>query len=427
LINKILNKFKNEFKSEFAKNILTVFSGLSIAQVIPIIVSPILTRLFTPEEFGLLALFTSTSLFMGNIATMQYDSAIMLPEKDEDAINIMVLAMLSVIGFTLLTFLIVIFFNNELCSLMGNNEISFWLYFIPLSVFLTGLFRILNIWTSRKKQFKRLAMRNIMQSTTSAGTKVGVGSLTKISGGLIIGSLVGQFTATSVLFFQTILKDKMNFSSISKKRMTDNAVKYKEFPLYTNFQGFLDMFKETGTRYIISSFYGATILGGYSFTLGLLQRPTQLIGGAISQVYYQKAADTYNAKGDLWGLTKKIMLRLSGLSLVIYLPILLFGRQIFSFMFGDRWEEAGLYAQIMVPWLISTFLIQFSTRIPQIVNKQKTFFKIGAIFNIVFFSTVLILSELKINFPFVLVIMTVLMVVLVSYLFFWFKKIIKAN
>lgn len=132
------------------------------------------------------------------------------------------------------------------------------------------------------------------------------------------------------------------------------------------------MFKETGVRYIISNFYGTAILGSYSFTIGLLKKPALLIGGAISQVYFQKASELYNSKGDLWGLTKIIMLRLLLLSTIIYLPIFFFGQVIFNFVFGDKWEIAGLYAQILTPWLISSFLIQFSTRIPQIVNKQKS-------------------------------------------------------
>ena len=146
---KLIARFKNEFKSEFAKNFLILFTGTGFSQVIPILVAPILTRLYTPEEFGLLALFTSTGLFMGNIATMQYDSAIMLPKRDKDAINIMALSMLSVTVMTILTLFIVVVFNGSLTKLMGSEKMSFWLYLIPLSVFLTGLFRTLNIWASR--------------------------------------------------------------------------------------------------------------------------------------------------------------------------------------------------------------------------------------------------------------------------------------
>jgi len=421
---KIIARFKNEFKSEFSRNFLILFTGTGLSQVIPILVAPILTRLYTPEEFGLLALFISTGLFMGNIATMQYDSAIMLPKREKDAINIMALSILSVLAMTILTLFIVVVFNGNLTRLMGSVKMGFWLYLVPLYVFLTGLFRTLNIWASRMKQFKRLAMRNIMQSSTTASTKLGIGFLTPINGGLIIGSLAGQFTATIVLLNQTLRKDGLNFSVISIKRILFNAKKYKDFPLYVNFQGFLDMFKDTGVKYIISNFYGAAILGTYSFTLGLLQKPAQLIGGAISQVYYQKAADTFNAKGDLWGLTKKIMLRLLLLSTIIFLPILLFGQVIFSFVFGAKWEMAGLYAQILTPWLISSFLVQFSTIIPQIVNKQKSFFILSSIFNLLFFSTVLILSLLHKDFIYVLAFMTTLMVILIGYLFLWFKKII---
>ena len=424
---KLIARFKNEFKSEFAKNFLILFTGTGFSQVIPILVAPILTRLFTPEEFGLLALFTSTGLFMGNIATMQYDSAIMLPKREKDAINIMTLSMLSVLAMTVLTLLIVVVFNENLTKLMGSEKMGFWLYFVPLSVFLTGLFRTLNIWASRMKQFKRLAMRNIMQSTTTAGTKLGVGFFTKINGGLIIGSLAGQFAATSVLLYQTLRKDGVNFSLVSPKRIVFNAKKYKEFPLYSNFQGFLSMFKEMGTQYIISFFYGAATLGMYSFAFGLLLKPTMLFGSAVSQVYFQKATGISNSNTELWSFTKKIMVRLTYISLVLYLPILLFGKTIFTFVFGDAWEGAGVYAQIMTPWLMASFIIQFSTRIPQILDKQKTFFYITTAFNFLFFIITLIFSLLNFEFYYILVFMTITMVVMILVWLYWFRKIALKN
>jgi O-antigen/teichoic acid export membrane protein len=292
-------------------------------------------------------------------------------------------------------------------------------------VFLTGFFRILNIWASRQKKFRRIATRNILQTSTTAGSKVGIGFLSFIDGGLIIGSLLGQFVATLVFALQTFFKDKLNLNVITKEKILELAKKYKDFPLFVNLQGFTDMFKETGIRYTFSNFYGATVLGAYSFTLGLLQKPNRIIGQAVSHVYFQKAAEVYNAGQDLWRLTKRIMIRLLLLSIIIYLPILFWGPQIFKFVFSDKWETAGRYAQIMVPWLITHFIMQFSTRIPQIVNKQKTFFVISLINNVLLLAVVLILANMKVEFLYVLASMSLIMVGVLTVLFFWFRKITK--
>jgi O-antigen/teichoic acid export membrane protein len=390
--------------------------------------SPVISRLFTPEQFGLLALFTTTSMFVGNIATMQYDSAIMLPEKDDDALNLMALAFISVVFFCLLTIVGVVFFNDFLVSLTGDEEIKNWLYLVPISVFLTGFFRILNIWAGRQKKFKRVATRNILQTSITAGTKIGIGILSFIDGGLIIGSLIGQFIATLVFALQTFFTDKLIVSGlVNRKKMIFLAKKYKDFPLFINLQGFLDMFKETGIRYTFSNFYGSSALGAYSFTLGLLQKPGGIIGQAVSNVYFQKATEVYNSGRDLWSLTKRIMIRLLLLSLIIYLPLLFWGPQIFKFVFSDKWEMAGKYAQIMTPWLIVHFMMQFSTRIPQIVDKQKTGFFISLFNNLLLLSLVLVFAKLKFDFEYVLASMSFFMVSMLIFMFFWFREITKKH
>ena len=206
---KIIRKIKNEFKSEFAKNIITVFSGLSISQIIPIIVSPILTRLYTPEEFGILALFISTGMVFGNIATLQYDAAIMLPNEDKDAINLLVLSLGLTVIMTLFSGIIVFSLNSQLVKLMDNDKVSFWLYFVPISVLLTGFSRSFSVWASRKKQFKLIAARNITQTSTTAGSKLLLAFARYTDGGLVAASLFGQFISAFLLthasFYKTII------------------------------------------------------------------------------------------------------------------------------------------------------------------------------------------------------------------------------
>lgn len=416
---------KKEIKSEFAKNFLTLFTGVSISQIIPIFVAPILTRLYSPEEFGILALFVTTGSFFGNIATFHYDSAIMLPAEEKDAVNVLALSLILTLFMTLFSLILVVFFNSQLVTLMNNEKIGTWLYLVPISVLLSGVFRSFSVWATRHKQFKLIAMRNITQTASTNGIKVTFGFFKFNNIGLIFGTLLGQIIATSLLVFESIKKTSLNIKQISKKGIIFNAKRYKEFPLFTNWQGFFDVFNETGSRYIISNVFGSTILGWYSFTIGLLQKPLHIIGQSVSNVYYQRCSDLNNSGGDLWGFTKKIIVRLSIVGLIIFVPLLFFAPFLFNFIFGENWATAGKYAQLITPWLFMKFILSPITSIPIIKKSQKKFFIISLFYNITFPAMIIILSIFVDDFNIILLVCSLFMFLVFGIIILWFRSLLK--
>ena len=130
----------NQFKpqSEFSQNVLTLMTGSTLSQAIPIAVSPILTRLYKPEDFGLYAIFVAIITIIGTIVSGRYELAIILPKKDEDAINIFGLGILITIFITVLTAILVFVFNDSIVYLLNNQEMKYWVYLVPVSVFLAG-------------------------------------------------------------------------------------------------------------------------------------------------------------------------------------------------------------------------------------------------------------------------------------------------
>ncbi|MEA3314866.1 MAG: oligosaccharide flippase family protein, partial [Campylobacterota bacterium] len=162
----MLNKLKP--KSEFSRNVLTLMTGTTIAQAIPIAISPILTRIYTPEDFGVFALFIAITAIFGSIANGRYELAIMLPKKDEDAINIFALGFIITSIISLALLVLVVLFNDYFTKLLNNDEISVWLYFVPIAVFFTGLWNILNYFNNRKKQYKDIAKATIIKSIVTA-------------------------------------------------------------------------------------------------------------------------------------------------------------------------------------------------------------------------------------------------------------------
>jgi O-antigen/teichoic acid export membrane protein len=193
----LINKLKP--KSEFSRNVLTLITGTTIAQAIPIAISPILTRIYTPADFGVFALYMSIASIMSVIATGRYELAIMLPKKDEDAINIVALSLMISFFISLVSLMIVFIFNSQITNLLGNHEISNWLYFIPITVLLTGIYQSFNYWSNRKKHYKRLALSRVLQSGTTSSANLGMGYYGFGSSGLILGGVLGQGIAVTML------------------------------------------------------------------------------------------------------------------------------------------------------------------------------------------------------------------------------------
>ena len=180
----MIQRFKP--KSEFSRNVLTLMTGTTIAQAIPIAISPILTRIYTPEDFGVLALYISLVSIFSVIATLRYELAIMQPRQNDDAAALVVLSVVITSGISLFLLVGILVFNEKIQALFGNDEIGAWLFLCPVSVFLTGLYQALNYWNTRKKQYKKIASSKISQGVSASATQVGFGG-----GGLQVGCCGG--------------------------------------------------------------------------------------------------------------------------------------------------------------------------------------------------------------------------------------------
>ncbi len=177
-------------KSEFGRNVLTLMTGTTIAQAIPIAITPILTRLYTPEEFGVLALFVSITILLGTVISGRYDLAIMMPERDEEAIGIAALGLIIATIISILLIFPVVIYNNGISSLLKNKEIGYWLYFVPLVVWMIGLFNILSYLNTRKKLYSDIAKAQIYKAVAMSSLQLTIGFVKSGAVGLISGQFL---------------------------------------------------------------------------------------------------------------------------------------------------------------------------------------------------------------------------------------------
>ncbi len=382
----MLNKLKP--KSEFSRNVLTLMTGTTIAQAIPIAISPILTRIYTPEDFGVFALYMSIATLLSVIATARYELAIILPKKDEDAVNIVALSLLISFVVSAISFVLLYIFNARITELLENPEISVWLYFIPLSVLLTGIYQSFNYWNNRKKHYKLLAASRVVRSGTTAASNLGMGFYGLGSSGLIIGGLVGQGVATSMLTGITYKENKRRFKEIKKLKILALMKRYKKLPIFNLPNALIDGFRLLAITVFIAKFFTTATLGQFSLAWKMVQAPMSLIGSSLSQVFFQKVSSAQ--RRELYAIMKQFIVKAFMVSLPIFLIIYFFAVDIFTVIFGENWKLAGEVASALSPWLFLNFLTSPLSTIFIVLNRQESVLVFAIFYMIVPLSIILI-------------------------------------
>ena len=185
-------------RSEFGKNVLTLMTGSTIAQIIPVALTPVLTRLFSPDEFGIFAFYMSIATFLAVIATGRYEQAIVLPKKNTEAVNIWALSFTILVVVSIVLFVVVFVFQDPLEKLLDAPSLNNWMLFIPATVFAIGASRIMTFWSNRNKRFKGTSGSVITQALTRVSIQ--------LTGGF--GKYETYASANSGKFFKNLFTDK---------------------------------------------------------------------------------------------------------------------------------------------------------------------------------------------------------------------------
>lgn len=413
--------FKKPIKTEFTKNVLTLVTGTTIAQAIPVAISPILTRLYSPDDFGIYALFLSITAIFGSISTGRYEQAIMLPEKDEDAINIFTTGLAINILLSTFILVLVILFNSFFTRILENESIGTWLYFTPLVIFLFGLFNLLTYFNIRKGEFKDLAKANVIKSIVLSISQLSLGVLKFGAGGLITGQILSQLSSNLKLILN-IIKDKVLLSSISKKNIKIQAIRYKRFPFYSTGSVLANTLSLNLNNILISTFFSLSTLGVYSLVQKVLGMPMTLIGTSISQVFFKSASEEKKKDGDVAKAFRSTLKKLFYIGLPIFIFIFFIVEDLFAIVFGEEWRVGGVYAKILVPLTFIRFLSSTLSPILSIYEKQK----IELYYNILLLTTGLILFYLFKDFVTFLYAYSILIsICYLGFLYYYYRIAIK--
>lgn len=371
----MLNKLRSQ--SEFTKNVLTLVSGTAVAQFVPLLIAPILTRIYTPDDFGLLAIFTSLASLLAIVATGRYEVAIVLPQKDEDAKSLFALSLLIALGVSVLSGLIVLLGGTQISVWYDAPSLTTYLYLIPAAVFLAGVFQSLSYYATRNKAFANLSYSKVGESLSGSLVKVGLG-ISKIgAGGLIVGNLTGAFVSSLILFRKLWRSNHIRDLFGDKANILAQGRLYSDFLKINTIHAFSDVLQAMLLIFFLTSFFGTTALGFYAFASRIIKTPLSIVAGSVTQVFYQKSSEKYASGLTVRPLVMKMVRNLSLGFAPIFAVLLFFGPPIFAFVFGDNWRIAGEFAQILAPWMFVSFVVVPISQIPVVVHKQKENFLIS--------------------------------------------------
>lgn len=371
--------------SEFSRSVLTLTTGTAFAQALPILISPLLTRLYSPEQFATFGLFSALISILGVVSTGKYEYALLLPKDDEQAKEIGFLAAAVTFIFTLIAFLLVILFHNEILTFFKNPDFSLWIYLVPLGAMLTGFYQILNFWKSRNKAYPTLAKSKVARAFVSSSFnlvfgffKITIKSLQSL--GLIAGLLMGQ-----VLEIVMLGPPPLNLAKIKSRlnllRIKALARRYIDFPRYDVPSELMVTTSLQLPVLLLSRFFTQSTVGLYFHAHKILSIPLSMVGSAIGQVLFKQLSDCRDDPRRFSDTVNRIYSHLTLIAIFPFSIVGCFGKQIFAFVFGSSWAEAGVYASLISPWLFFNFLGSPLTMIFSILEKQKQmFYWVTAIF-----------------------------------------------
>ncbi|WP_456376730.1 lipopolysaccharide biosynthesis protein [Lutibacter sp.] len=363
------NIFTSLTKNDFLKNVSLLVGGTVIAQIIVVGASPILSRLYTPEDFGFFATFMAILGVASTLSLLKYELAIVVEKNKESAKQIQVLSYIILIGFTIIFTIVLKLIPTSIFEKYNLNVGNYIYLLVPL-VFFTGIYAIQSNVLNREKRYKLLSTSNIVNKIGIVVFQILFGFIGLKLLGLVFGNLIGLFI-TVLIIYLVDKKDFLVFNQLEFSSLIKVAKKHYRFPKYTAPQTLLNTLSQQAPIYILGYFYGLEVVGAYWMAMRIIQLPTLLVGNSVRQVYFQKAAEVSLNKEETIKLFNSTTYTLIKLTIIPTILIFFFGKQLFVFVLGSDWEIAGEFARWMMLWIGVGFVIPPTAMSLIIFNKQK--------------------------------------------------------
>lgn len=357
-------------RSRFLRQAATLLVGTGMAQLIPLLVSPLLARLYDAQAFGTFGLFYSLCATASVLASGRYELAVLLPKKDQTAYNLVRMAVLLTAGISIALLVAALLFRNPIVARLGDATVGPWLPWVSVGVFATASYQAFNYWMNRTDRYRWMASTRTLRSLVQAGVSVGLAMALGVMGGLVWGWLAGQVVGVTVLGIQFWRTTAPLRASSTYEGVKEAAERYIRFPLYSVPADTLNSIIAQLPIWILAFHFSTSVTGQVFFAQRVLAAPLGMIGAAVGDVFKQRASLAFMEHGNSLVLWKRTLWSLLVLAVPLGTVIVLWGPWLFAVIFGEEWRPAGEYARLLTPFLVLSFIANPLSRVLYVAEKQ---------------------------------------------------------
>jgi O-antigen/teichoic acid export membrane protein len=361
-------------KGSFAQNFAVTLSGSAAVTALGFLLTPVMSRLYPPAAYGEFAIFNSLASNLTMIATLTYTAAFLQPKEQEKFFSLVQLTVILTISTCLLLTGVLMLGGATVLHFLKAEALGKLIYTLPVILLLFNLTSIMSSWYTRDKYFLQRSSIDVITTLAGRGATIGYGwFLGGNVGGLLLGEFFNRLTSAVSLAAGNIRHSfRQLWQTFSWSRVWAVAVEYREFPTYVLPASFVSVLSTQLPIYSLSSGFGSTPVGLYSFSVGLLEIPINLLGNAILPVFWQKAAETnQNEPERLPGITLNLYYKLLYLGLLPFGIITVYGDILFKFVFGMRWEMAGVYTGYLGYYYVFKLMSLATSPIYTVMQRQR--------------------------------------------------------
>lgn len=370
-----MKKITGLFKNSFFRDSIILSGGTAIAQILPFLFYPILGRIFTVEEFGLLAALTAITSILAVVASGKYESAILVAVSKREAASLALLSTMLSAVFLLLIYLILQFvLGNTLSLWLKEPMLKSMLWICPISAWAIIIFTVYNEWCVREKHFNSLSVNKIVNSGAIVGAKTVFGYVRVFTHGLVIGDVIGRIISALVCVVRAWMRDGKTFREVKKIEMIDAAKKYIDFPKYTMPGQLLNTIALQFPILLLAVYFNKTEVGYFSMAMTIFAIPLTVISGAVRDVFRQRANEQLNTTGNCRALFVKVTLILTLMAVGAAGIFVWFLPQLTTLFLGKQWYTCGVYAQILCGAMVLSFVSNSLSGMFIIANKLRQLF-----------------------------------------------------
>jgi O-antigen/teichoic acid export membrane protein len=355
-------------RNRFARGVSVLISGTVGAQAVMMLAAPILTRLYSPADFGLLAVFVALLSAVSVVASLRYELAIPLPVDESEAAALLVLSLMTTVAVSGISTIPILVYRDALAQLLNTPALADHLYLVPLGALLIGVYNVLNYWAVRMRAFTPIAKTKVGQSIACAAIQVGGAPFGPVA--LLLGQVTGHAAGSLSLGLRVLRHRWIAVRRVTRADLVQVACRYKKFPLFSTWSALFNTAGGQMPPILFAALFNPAVAGIYALANRVLAMPMQLLGQAIGTVFLSGAAQA-RREGRLGLTIARIHNRLAHIGMPPMLVLLLAGPEIFKHVFGAEWRQAGVFAQWLAPWLYLGFITSPLSSLFDVLDKQE--------------------------------------------------------